>query len=108
MVNFFFSKHGDLDGIVYIWQAYSDSLKNHPDWHPFSYLNNSYHRDANMENMIDCATTLQLSHGVVQVFYGDETGGGLSDARFNVDSDQAFRSDMNWKNINHEQLEHFQ
>ncbi|MDE6536758.1 MAG: hypothetical protein K2M13_01780, partial [Muribaculaceae bacterium] len=44
MVNFFFPKHGDLDGIVYTWQAYSDSLHNHPDWHPFSYLNNSYHR----------------------------------------------------------------
>ena len=108
MVNFFFPKHGDLDGIVYTWQAYSDSLHNHPNWHPFSYLNNSYHRDADMENMIDCGTTLLLSPGVAQVFYGDETGRGLSDARFNVDSDQAFRSDMNWKNINHEQLEHFQ
>ncbi len=108
MVNFFFPKHGDLDGIVYTWQAYSDSLQNHPNWHPFSYLNNSYHRDADMENMIDCGTTLLLSPGVAQVFYGDETGRDLSEARFNVDSDQAFRSDMNWKNINHEQLEHFQ
>ncbi|MDE6536775.1 MAG: hypothetical protein K2M13_01875, partial [Muribaculaceae bacterium] len=89
-------------------QAYSDSLHNHPDWHPFSYLNNSYHRDADMENMIDCGTTLLLSPGVVQVFYGDETGRGLSDARLNVDCNQAFRSDMNWENINHEQLEHFQ
>lgn len=108
MVNFFFPKHGDLDGIVYTWQAYSDSLQNHHNWHPFSYLNNSYHRDADMENMIDCGTSLLLSPGVVQVFYGDETGRSLSDARFNVDSDQAFRSDMNWENINHNQLKHFQ
>ena len=108
MVNFFFPKHGDLDGIVYTWQAYSDSLHNHHNWHPFSYLNNSYHRDADMENMIDCGTSLLLSPGVVQVFYGDETGRSLSDARFNVDSDQAFRSDMNWENINHNQLKHFQ
>lgn len=108
MVNFFFPKHGDLDNIVYTWQAYSDSVAAHADWHPFSYLNNSYHRDADMTNMIDCATTLLLSPGVAQVFYGDETGRKLSDARFNVDSDQAFRSDMDWNNLNKAQLKHFQ
>ncbi len=108
MVNFFFPKHGDLDNIVYTWQAYSDSVAAHADWHPFSYLNNSYHRDADMTNMIDCATTLLLSPGVAQVFYGDETGRKLSDARFNVDSDQAFRSDMDWNNLNESQLQHFQ
>lgn len=108
MVNFFFPKHGDLDNIVYTWQAYADSVAAHADWHPFSYLNNSYHRDADMNNMIDCATTLLLSPGVAQVFYGDETGRELSDARFNVDSDQAFRSDMDWNKVNEEQLAHFQ
>lgn len=108
MVNFYFPKHGDLDGIVYTWQAYADSLNMYTNWHPFSYLNNSYHRDADMSNMIDCATTLLLAPGAVQVFYGDETGRKLSDARFNVDSDQAFRSDMDWSDINENQLQHFQ
>ena len=108
MVNFFFPKHGDLDNIVYTWQAYADSLGTHQDWHPFSYLNNSYHRDADMLNMIDCGTTLLLTPGVAQVFYGDETGRELSDARFNVDSDQAFRSDMDWEKINYPLLRHFQ
>lgn len=108
MVNFFFPKHGDLDNIVYTWQAYADSVAAHKDWHPFSYLNNSYHRDADMTNMTDCATTLLLSPGVAQVFYGDETGRKLSDARFNVDSDQAFRSDMDWEKINYPLLRHFQ
>ena len=108
MVNFYFPKHGDLDNIVYTWQVYADSVAAHQDWHPFSYLNNSYHRDADMGNMIDCATTLLLAPGVAQVFYGDETGRELSDARYNVDSDQAFRSDMNWENINEGQLRHFQ
>ena len=108
MVNFFYPKHGDLDNIVYTWQAYADSVAAHNDWHPFSYLNNSYHRDADMNNMIDCATTLLLAPGVAQVFYGDETGRKLSDARFNVDSDQAFRSDMDWADINEPQLRHFQ
>ena len=108
MVNFYFPKRGDLDGIVYTWQAYSDSISRHPIWHPFNYLNNSYHRDADMTNMIDCATTLLLAPGVAQIFYGDETGRKLSDARFNVDSNQAFRSDMNWEEIDHGLLEHYQ
>lgn len=108
MVNFYFPKHGDLDGIVYVWQAYADSIAAHPDWHPFSYLNNSYHRDADMSNMIDCATTLMLSPGIAQIFYGDESGRKLSDARLNVDSNQAFRSDMNWIDGDPETLLHFQ
>lgn len=108
MVNFYFPKHGDLDAIVYTWQAYSDSMALYSNWHPFSYLNNSYHRDADMSNMIDCATSFLLTPGIAQIFYGDETNRQLSDARFNVDSNQAFRSDMNWCDINQSQLLHFQ
>ena len=107
LVNFYFPKRGDLDCIVYLWQAYSDAIDAHPNWHPFNYLNNSYHRDADMDNMVDCATTLLLSPGIAQIFYGDETLRGLSDARFNVDSDQAFRSDMNWESMDNRTLEHF-
>ncbi|MDE6443153.1 MAG: hypothetical protein K2K64_01840 [Muribaculaceae bacterium] len=107
LVNFFFPKKGDLDNIVYTWQVYADSIAAHPDWHPFSYLNNSYHRDADMDNMTDCATTLLLAPGVAQIFYGDETGRPLSDARYNVDSNQAFRSDMNWENMDESLLDHF-
>lgn len=107
MVNFYFPKHGDLDNIVYTWQAYADSVAAHTDWHPFSYLNNSYHRDTDMNNIIDCATTFLLTPGVAQVFYGDETGRKLSDARLNVDSDQAFRSDMNWNSVDSLTLRHY-
>ena len=107
MVNFYLPKHGDLDSIVYTWQAYADSVAAHSDWHPFSYLNNSYHRDTDMNNIIDCATCLLLSPGAVQIFYGDESRRGLSDARLNVDSDQAFRSDMNWETADSAVHEHF-
>lgn len=107
MVNFYFPKHGDLDGIVYIWQAYADSIAAHENWHPFNYLNNSYHRDADMDNMTDCATTFLLAPGAAQIFYGDETGRKLSDARLNADSDQAFRSDMNWNDADTALLEHY-
>ena len=107
LVNFYFPKHGDLDSIVYTWQAYADSVAAHTDWHPFSYLNNSYHRDTDMGNIIDCATSFLLSPGVAQVFYGDETGRTLSDARLNVDRDQAFRSDMNWESVDSLTLRHY-
>ncbi len=107
LVNFFFPKKGDLDDIVYTWQVYSDSLNARLDWAPFSYLNNSYHRDADASNMADCAVALLLAPGAVQLFYGDESGRGLSDARFNVDSNQAFRSDMNWENMDEGLLQHF-
>lgn len=108
LVNFYFPKRGDLDAIVYTWQAYADSLQAHHDWHPFSYLNNSYHRDIDTDNIIECATTLLMAPGAAQLFYGDETGRGLSEARFNVDSNQAFRSDMNWDSIDSKVLTHFQ
>ena len=108
MVNCNFPKNGDLDGIVYVWQAYSDSIAAHPGWYPFNYLNNSYHRDADMNKMMDCATTLLLAPGISQIFYGDETGRTISDARLNVDSAQAFRSDMNWNGIDVNLFKHFQ
>ncbi len=107
LVNFYFPKHGDLDAIVYCWQAYSDSIGEHTDWMPFNYLNNSYNRDADMDNMIDCATTLLLAPGTAQIFYGDETGRKLSEARLNVDSNQAFRSDMDWNDIDESLLDHY-
>ena len=108
LVNCRFPKNGDLDTIVYIWQAYADSLANHTNWHPFNYLNNSYHRDTDMNNIINCATSLLLAPGIAQIFYGDESGRKLSDARLNVDSNQAFRSDMNWSKIDSVSLMHFQ
>lgn len=108
LVNFYFPKHGDLDGIVYTWQAYADSVQAHPEWHPFNYLNNSYHRDADMTNMIDCATTFLLAPGIAQIFYGDETARKLSDAQYNVDSNQAFRSDMDWNDVDTVLLAHYQ
>lgn len=108
MVNFYFPKQGDLDGIVYTWQAYADSLQAHSDWGPFSYLNNSYHRDLDTLHRTDCATSLLLSPGTIQLFYGDETARGLSDAQYNVDRDQAFRSDMNWHTIDTALLAHYQ
>lgn len=110
MVNFFFPKHGDLDAIIPVWQTYADSISAHTNWHPFSYLNNSYNRDTDMSNITDCITTLLLAPGVVQLFYGDETGRDVSknEACLNIDSAQAFRADMDWENIDQKLLSHCQ
>lgn len=108
IVNFYFPKRGDLDAAVYQWQSYADSIAAHADWHPFNYLNNSYHRDADMNHITDCATTLLLSPGVAQIFYGDETRRQVNaGATLNVDSDQAFRSDMNWASADTAVLAHY-
>lgn len=102
-----FPKNGDLDNIVSVWQAYSDSIALHAGWSPLTYLNNSYHRDVDMTRMEDCATSLMLAPVAVQLFYGDETRRQVSDARFNVDSAQAFRSDMNWETADTILTDHF-
>lgn len=103
MVNMQFPKDGNLKTIAAVWQAYADSMAAHADWYPFSYLNNAYFRDADMERMEDCATAFLLSPGAVQVFYGDELRREQSDARLNVDAAQAFRSDMPWNKLDEEQ-----
>lgn len=107
LVNFYFPKRGDLDAIVDVWQQYADSVTAHSDWHPFSYLNNSYNRDADPNRMSECGITLLLAPGAVQLFYGDESGRGLSDAQYNVDAAQAFRSDMNWNTADTALMSHY-
>ena len=52
-------------------------------------------------------TTLLLAPGTVQLFYGDETRRDITEARLNVDGDQAFRSDMNWQTADTTLLKHF-
>ena len=43
------------------------ALTAHYDWAPFSYLNNSYHRDADSTSMAACLTTLLLAPGTAQL-----------------------------------------
>lgn len=77
-------------------------LRANRDYSPIEYI------IAWIASWVDCATSLLLAPGIAQIFYGDETGRKLSDARLNVDSNQAFRSDMNWNKIDSISLMHFQ
>ena len=111
MVNMVFPKDGNLTTIAQTWQAYSDSMSVWQaagyTWYPFSYLNNAYFRDADMEHMDKCATCFLLSPGAVQIFYGDEVGRKTSDAILNVDMAQGFRSDYDWSSPNDTLLAHY-
>lgn len=107
MVNMKFPKDGNLNTIVSTWQQYSDSLNAHNDWWPFSYLNNAYFREADPDRAFECATSFVLSPGAVQIFYGDEVGRQMSDAKYNVDAAQAFRSDYDWENRDLSLMEHY-
>jgi alpha-amylase len=111
MVNMMFPKDGDLTTIAQTWQAYSDSMAVWQAagyaWYPFSYLNNAYFREADMEHMDRCSTCFLLSPGAVQIFYGDEVGRKTSDAILNVDAAQGFRSDYDWSVPNDTLMAHY-
>ncbi|MCG8697820.1 MAG: alpha-amylase family glycosyl hydrolase, partial [Bacteroidales bacterium] len=80
IVNFTFPKDGNLDSIGHVWQKYADELNSKPKWTTLSFLNNTYKRDTDFSNIKNCGTSLLLSPGAVQIFYGDEvarkTGAG--------------------------------
>ena len=57
--------------------------------------------------IIDCATTLLLTPRVTQIYNGNETGRKLNDAKFNVNSNQAFRSDIDWTDNDKGRLDHY-
>lgn len=108
MVNMHFPKDGNLNTITAVWQQYADSMQQWTSWMPFSYLNNAYFRDADMNRMADCATSFLLAPGAVQIFYGDEVAREMNDARYNVDAAQAFRTDYDWNKPNPQLLQHYQ
>lgn len=108
IVNFTFPKSGNLQSIGQLWQLYADSLNSRDNWNSLSFLNNTYKRDVDIDNMIDCGTTLLLSPGAIQIFYGDEVSRKQNVGMFLSDSIQGYRSDYPWDNQDFEVLKHWQ
>lgn len=108
IVNFTFPKTGDLKKIGSVWQQYADSLNARNNWNTISFLNNTYKRDVDINNMIDCGTTFLLSPGAIQIFYGDEVARKQSVGRFLSDPIQGYRSDYPWNCQNLKVLKHWQ
>jgi len=108
IVNFTFPKSGDLTTIGETWQDYADQLNSRDDWSGLSFLNNTYKRDTDPANSINLATTLLLSPGAIQIFYGDEVA-RKADTIANIsDPIQNYRSDYDWNHQDLAVLSHWQ
>lgn len=108
IVNFTFPKNGDMTAIGKTWQLYADSLNSRDNWNTLSFLNNTYKRDVDIDNMINCGTTLLLSPGAIQIYYGDEVARRQSVGRFLSDPVQGYRSDYPWNSQDLNVLKHWQ
>lgn len=97
IVNFTFPKDGDLKTIGKVWQRYADELngriKENNGWSTLSFLNNTYKRDTDDDNMINTGTTFLLAPGAVQIFYGDEVGRKRV-VQYASDVSHGYRGDM--------------
>ncbi|TLX74982.1 alpha-amylase [Labilibacter sediminis] len=96
VVNFTFPKNGNLDSIGITWQQYANELNQRNNWSTVSFLNNTYKRDTQSQNMINCGTCLLLAPGAIQIFYGDEVG--RQSVKNNAsDPTHGYRGDYIWE-----------
>lgn len=107
IVNFTFPKDGNLETIGDVWQTYADSLNCNDRWNTLSFLNNTYKRDTDPDNMLNLGTTLLLAPGAIQIFYGDETARPIGAGQHTSDPVQGYRSDYQW-GTNPHILKHWQ
>nr|WP_319265136.1 alpha-amylase family glycosyl hydrolase [uncultured Draconibacterium sp.] len=108
IVNFTFPKDGNLKTIGETWQCYADSLNSRDDWNALSFLNNTYKRDVDISNMVNCGTALLLSPGAIQIYYGDEVARKKGAGQYLSDSIQGYRSDYPWNRQDLKVLKHWQ
>lgn len=105
VINFCFPKNGNIGAIDSTYQSYANSINGSDDWNVLSYIS-SHDKGLARGNMIDLGSTLLLSPGGIQIFYGDETNRPAGEC--GSDKDQGSRSDMNWSNMDKSTLTHWQ
>lgn len=105
VINFNFPKDGNIASIDSTYQSYANSINSSDSWNVLSYIS-SHDTDLARTNMINLGSTLLLSPGAVQIFYGDETNRSRGES--GSDKDQGTRSDMNWSNMDTASLAHWQ
>lgn len=90
-INFDFPKDGNLGSIGDTWAEYAGKINNDDSFNVLSYLSSHDKGLSGRGNMINAGTTLLLSPGAIQIFYGDENeradGGG---------GEHGWRSDYQW------------
>lgn len=105
VINFNFPKDGNISAIDSTYQSYANGINSSNDWNILSYIS-SHDTVLSRSNMINLGSTLLLSPGGVQIFYGDETNRSFGET--GSDKDQGTRSDMNWNNLDKATLTHWQ
>jgi alpha-amylase len=117
MINFGFPKNADPSQMEGTYSSYA-AINDDPEWNTLSYINSHDDNDSakvtwniSDELMMQNGTSLLLSPGGVQIYYGNEVNRGLEWDDFFTGSDyldQRFRSDMDWDNVNTKVLTHWQ
>ncbi len=117
MINFAFPKNGNLSNIESVYSSYASDINSDDEYNVLSYLTS--HDDnagkglfgTDTATNMNAGTSLLLSPGGVQIFYGNETNRGLAYEDFFTGGDykdQLYRSDMNWNNYDQSILTHWQ
>jgi len=107
IINFTFPKTGDLGSIGSTWQTYANSINSDAAFNVLSYVNSHDHKQHYgwYQTNNNIGTTLLLSPGGVQIYYGDENSRPLGPEM--SDLNQSTRSDYQW-GANATQLTHWQ
>lgn len=96
LINFTFPKDGSLTSIGSTWKTYADTLNTRDDWNTLSYLSSHDKGLFGIGNKVNCGTTLLLSPGAVQIYYGDENDRGWGPGKSTSDSMQGSRGLYQW------------
>lgn len=96
MINFKFPKDGNLGSIGSTWKSYADKINTTTGYNVLSYINSHDHKQNYgwTQTNMNHATTLLLSPGGVQIYYGDENSRPLGPEV--SDPNQNTRSDYQW------------
>lgn len=117
MINFTFPKDGNLASLEGTYSTYAADINSDPTFNSLSYV--ASHDDsactdiftANSDKSKNLGTSLLLTPGGAQIYYGNELNRQLAYKDFFTGSDyldQRYRSDMNWDNYDKDVLAHWQ
>ncbi|MDE6313848.1 MAG: MucBP domain-containing protein [Lachnospiraceae bacterium] len=118
MINFSFPKKSNPSSMEGTYSSYAAAMNSDEEFNSLSYIRSHDDNDSakaswnvTAQEMRDAGSSLLLSPGGVQIYYGDEINRSLGWTDFFTGSDyldQRFRTDMDWDNYDKETLAHFQ
>ncbi|WP_223305999.1 alpha-amylase family glycosyl hydrolase [Massilia sp. NR 4-1] len=107
LLNFHFQHHlAGAASLEALFDDYAGKLAGRPGYNVLSYISSHDTQLFDRSDLMRAGTALLLSPGGVLVFYGDETARPPGHAT-PADATQATRSDMNWQDIDEQNLAHW-